>query len=97
MLVDPKAEALGPRFAGQWLRLQDLDKVHPDLRLQPDFHQQLANAMRRETELFFINMVKEDRSMFDLYDADYTFVNEGWLDTTASPVSAAGNKPGSGT
>jgi len=76
MLADPKVEALGPRFAGQWLRLQDLDKVHPDVRLQPDFHQQLANAMRRETELFFINLVKEDRSMFDLYDADYTFVNE---------------------
>ena len=76
MLVDPKAEALGPRFAGQWLRLQDLERVHPDVRLQPDFHQQLSDAMRRETELFFINMVKEDRSMFDLYDADYTFVNE---------------------
>ena len=76
MLADPKAEALGPRFAGQWLRLQDLDRVHPDVRLQPDFHQQLANAMRRETEIFFINMVKEDRSIFDLYDADYTFVNE---------------------
>jgi hypothetical protein len=76
MLADPKVEALGPRFAGQWLRLQDLDKVHPDVRLQPDFHQQLAEAMRRETEFFFINLVKEDRSVFDLYDADYTFVNE---------------------
>ncbi len=76
MLADPKADALGPRFAGQWLRLQDLDKVHPDVRLQPDFHQQLADAMRRETELFFNSMVEEDRSVFDLYAADYTFVNE---------------------
>jgi hypothetical protein len=76
MLADPKSEALGPRFAGQWLRLQDLERVHPDVRLQPDFHQQLSESMRRETELFFINLVREDRSMFDLYDADYTFVNE---------------------
>jgi len=76
MLADPKAEALGPRFAGQWLRLQDLDKIHPDVRLQPDFHQQLADAMRRETELFFNSLVRDDRSVLDLYAADYTFVNE---------------------
>ena len=76
MLADPKADALGPRFAGQWLRLQDLDGVHPDVRLQPDFHQQLADAMRHETELFFNNLVRDDRSVLDLYDADYTFVNE---------------------
>ncbi len=76
MLADPRAEALGPRFAAQWLRLQDLDKVHPDVRLQPDFHQQLADAMRQETELFFTSLVREDRSVFDLYTADYTFVNE---------------------
>ena len=76
MLADPKADALGPRFAGQWLRLQDLDKVHPDVRLQPDFHQQLADAMRRETEIFFNSLVRDDRSVLDLYAADYTFVNE---------------------
>jgi len=76
MLADPRAEALGPRFAAQWLRLQDLDKMHPDVRLEPDFHQQLANAMVRETELFFTNLVREDRSVFDLFTADYTFVNE---------------------
>ncbi len=75
MLADTKSEALGPRFAGQWLRLQDLDKVHPDVRLQPDFHQQLADAMRLETELFFNSLVREDRSLLDLYNADYTFVN----------------------
>jgi hypothetical protein len=76
MLADPRAEALGPRFAAQWLRLQDLDKVHPDVRLQPDFHQQLADAMLRETQLFFTSLVREDRSVFDLFTADYTFVNE---------------------
>ena len=51
MLADPRAEALSTRFAAQWLRLQDLDKVHPDAFWFPDFDQQLADAMRRETEL----------------------------------------------
>ena len=76
MLADPRSEALGSRFAAQWLRLQDLDKVHPDVRLEPDFHQQLADAMLRETELFFTSVVSEDRPMFDLYTADYTYLNE---------------------
>ena len=76
MLQDPRAEALGPRFAGQWLRLQDLDKVHPDSYWFPDFDQQLANAMRRETEMFFNSLVRDDKSALELYTADYTFVNE---------------------
>ena len=76
MLKDPRSEALATRFAGQWLRLQDLDKVHPDAYLFPDFTQQLADAMRRETELFFNSIVKEDRSVLDLYTANYTYVNE---------------------
>jgi hypothetical protein len=76
MLADPRADALGSRFAAQWLRLQDLDKVHPDVRLQPDFHQQLADAMLKETETFFTSIVREDRPMFELYTADYTFMNE---------------------
>jgi len=76
MLADPRAEALGPRFAAQWLRLQDLDKVHPDVRLEPDFHQQLADAMLEETERFFTSIVREDRPMFELYSADYTYLNE---------------------
>ena len=76
MLADPRSQALGPRFAGQWLRLQDLDKVHPDSYWFPDFDQQLADAMRHETELFFNNLVSEDRSLMDMYEADYTFVNE---------------------
>ncbi|MEM7415222.1 MAG: DUF1592 domain-containing protein [Gemmatimonadota bacterium] len=76
MLADPRAEALGSRFAAQWLRLQDLDKVHPDVRLEPNFHQQLADAMLGETERFFTHVVREDRPMFELYTADYTFLNE---------------------
>jgi len=76
MIADERSEALATRFAAQWLRLDDLDKVHPDRLLYPDFHHQLAVAMRRETELFFNSVVKEDASVFDLYTADYTFVNE---------------------
>ena len=76
MLSDRRAESLGPRFAGQWLRLQDLDKVHPDQFWFPDFDQQLAESMRQETELLFNYLVREDRSILDLYSADYTFVNE---------------------
>ena len=76
MLSDARAEALGTRFAGQWLRLQDLEKIHPDVRLYPDFDQQLKSAMTRETELFFNSLVREDRSVFDMFTADYTYVNE---------------------
>lgn len=76
MLADPRAEALGSRFASQWLRLQDLDKVHPDVRLEPDFHQQLSDDMLEETERFFTSLVREDRPVLELYTADYTFLNE---------------------
>lgn len=76
MLAHPRSEALATRFAAQWLRLQDLEKVHPDQFWFPDYDQQLADAMRRETELFFHNLVTEDRPLLDLYQADYTFVNE---------------------
>ena len=76
MLADPRAEALGTRFAAQWLRLQDLEKVHPDAQHFPDFHKQLAEDMHRETELFFYGLVREDRSALDLIEADYTYVNE---------------------
>ena len=76
MLADPRAEALGSRFAGQWLRLQDIDKVHPDPNNYPNFDDNLAAAMRRETELFFNSLVREDRSVLDLFRANYTYVNE---------------------
>jgi hypothetical protein len=76
MLADPRSEALATRFAAQWLRLQDLDKVHPDALTYPYFDQTLAQAMHRETELFFNYLVREDRSMLELLTANYTFVNE---------------------
>src|SRR5205823_1323737 len=76
MLADPRSDALATRFAAQWLRLQDIDKVHPDALQYPDFHEQLAQAMRRETELFFSHLVRENRSVLDLFTADYTYVNE---------------------
>jgi cytochrome c551/c552 len=76
LLADSRSEALATRFAAQWLRLQDLDKIHPDVNLFPDYNQQLADAMRRETELFFYDLVRGDKSFLDLYSADYTFANE---------------------
>ena len=76
MLADPRAEALATRFGSLWLRLQDVDNVAPDAFRFPNYSQQLAEAMRRETELFFHNLVREDRSLLELYGADYTFVNE---------------------
>ena len=76
MLADPRAEALATRFAAQWLRLPDLDTMHPDVRTYPDFDAQLKQSMRRETELFFHHLIREDRSLFELLTADYTFLNE---------------------
>jgi len=76
MLADPRSEALSTRFAAQWMRLQDLDKIDPDTLLYPLWDETLSEAMRRETELFFDSIVHEDRSVLDLLTADYTFVNE---------------------
>jgi hypothetical protein len=76
MLVDPRSEALATRFASLWLRLQDLEKVEPDAFWFPNYSQQLMTAMRRETELFFYNLVREDRSILELYNANYSFMNE---------------------
>ncbi len=76
MLRDPRSTALSTRFAAQWLRLQDLEKIQPDVRVQPDFDEPLKRAMLEETETFFDNLIREDRSVMDLYTADYTFVNE---------------------
>ncbi|MDX1493449.1 MAG: DUF1592 domain-containing protein [Longimicrobiales bacterium] len=76
MLDDERSEALATRFAAQWLRLDDLDKVHPDRLLFPDYHQQLADDLRRETELFFAGLVQDDASIFELFTADYSYMNE---------------------
>ncbi|MFA5908021.1 MAG: DUF1592 domain-containing protein [Vicinamibacterales bacterium] len=76
MLADPRSEALATRFASQWFRLQDLEKINPDALLFPYYDFKLSEALRRETELFFDSIVREDRSILDLLTADYTFVNE---------------------
>ena len=76
MLADPRSEALATRFAAQWLRLQDVEKVKPDVYWYPDFDDQLAQGMRRETELLFADLVRRDRPVLELLTADYTFVNE---------------------
>ena len=75
MLADPRAGALASRFASQWLRLQDLEKIHPDPLLYPSFDHTLGQAMERETELLFEHIVREDRDVMELLTADYTFVN----------------------
>ena len=76
MLADRRASALSTRFGSQWLRLQDLDKIFPDYLLYPQYDETLAKSMKKETELFFESIVREDRSLLDLINADYSFVNE---------------------
>jgi hypothetical protein len=76
MLNDERSEALVTNFAGQWLYLRNLAASSPDPRTFPDFDDNLRQAFRQETELFFQSIVKEDRSVLDLLRANYTFVNE---------------------
>jgi hypothetical protein len=76
MIADPRADSLMNEFTGQWLQLRNLDKVTPDLLLFPDFDDNVRQAFRRETELFFASIVRENRSVLDLLNADYTFLNE---------------------
>ena len=76
MLADPRADALAENFAGQWLYLRNVPAARPDFRRFPDVDDNLRHAFRRETELLFQSIVREDRSVIDLLAADYTFVNE---------------------
>ena len=76
MLKDPRSFSLSARFAAQWLRLQDVDKVRPDALDYPQYDSTLADAMKKETEFFFDGIVKGDRSVLDLLTADYSYVNE---------------------
>lgn len=76
MLADERSSSLVTNFASQWLYLRNLDSIRPDMRRFPDFDDNLRQAMRRETELFVESVQREDRSVLDLLDADYTFVNE---------------------
>jgi cytochrome c5 len=76
MLADPRSFNFASNFAGQWLRLRNLESVDPNTRLYPDFDDNLRQAFRQETELFVDSVVREDRSVLDLLRADYTFLNE---------------------
>ncbi|MEJ6729168.1 MAG: DUF1592 domain-containing protein [Akkermansiaceae bacterium] len=76
MLADERAESLVTNFASQWLHLRNLGGIVPDLRLFPDFDDNLRQAFLRESELFVESVFREDRSVLDLLKADYTFLNE---------------------
>ena len=76
MLEDSRSEAVATRFGAQWLRLQDIKKNRPDPLLYPQWDDTLADAFKRETELFFDSIVRDDRNVLDLLTADYTFANE---------------------
>ncbi|HEY2951940.1 MAG TPA: DUF1592 domain-containing protein, partial [Verrucomicrobiae bacterium] len=80
MLKDTKVRALVDNFAGQWLQTRNLKSVQPDKTEFPDFDEPLRAAMQKETDLFFEAIIKEDRSILDFLDSNYTFVNErlGW-------------------
>jgi hypothetical protein len=76
LLADGRSRTLATNFAAQWLHLRNLDSIIPDLRLFTDFDDNLSKAFRHETELLFESVLREDRSVLDLLDADYTFLNE---------------------
>jgi hypothetical protein len=76
MLADKKSEALIDNFVEQWLHLRNLKTSSPDLQVFPDFDDNLRQAFKEETTLLFDNIMREDRSVLDLLNADYTFVNE---------------------
>lgn len=76
MLKDPKARALVKNFGGQWLELRKLESVKPDRLRFPEFDDYLRMSMRQETELFLDDIVRQDRSILDLIDGKYTFLNE---------------------
>ncbi len=75
MLKDRKARAFTEHFAGQWLQLPKLQSAEPDKRRFPEFDDALRDAMRTETQMFFTAIVREDRSLLELIDADFTFLN----------------------
>jgi len=76
MLADPRSEALTTNFAGQWLNLRALEGHVPVATLFPDFDDNLRRSFKRETELFFDSLIREDHPITDLLTADYTFVDE---------------------
>jgi len=76
MLKSEKSRALVENFGGQWLELRKLESAKPDRERFPEFEEYLRMSMRRETELFFEHIARQDRSVVDFIDADYTFLNE---------------------
>jgi mono/diheme cytochrome c family protein len=76
MMLDPRSQSLVTNFAGQWLFLRNMEQVLPDPLAFPDFDINLQQALQKETELLIESMLHEDRSIVDLLDSDYTFVNE---------------------
>ena len=76
MLADPRSQNLVTNFASQWLHLRNLDSITPDMRLFPDFDDNLRQAFRQETEMLVDSVIRENRSVLDLLRANYTFVNE---------------------
>jgi hypothetical protein len=76
MLADLRAESLTTNFAGQWLHLRNVRSVSPNSDEFPDFDDNLRQAFRRETELLFESILRENRSVVDMLTADYTFLNE---------------------
>jgi mono/diheme cytochrome c family protein len=76
MIASEKSDALVENFAGQWLQLRNLEDRRPDEDLFPEFSGGLRESMRRETELFFASILREGRSILELLDSDYTFVDD---------------------
>ena len=75
MLADPRSRALVDNFAGQWLQLRTLEIITPDSKLFPEFDEELRRSARRETEMLFEHILRQDRPLTDLLEADYTFLN----------------------
>ncbi|HEY7427058.1 MAG TPA: DUF1592 domain-containing protein [Gemmataceae bacterium] len=100
MLADPRASALVRNFAMQWLQIKRIEFISPDGQLFPTFNDKLRAAMLQETERFVESIFREDRSVLDLIDADYTFLNEplakhyGIADTFGNLVGQKAKKPG---
>ena len=103
MLADARASELVKNFALQWLQVQRLERLAPDPQLFPTFNDQLRSAMLKETELFFSAVMRDDRSILELLDANYTFLNGplaqhyGIVDTNGNlagqPAAQPGGKP----
>ena len=76
MLKDPKSRSLVENFAGQWLETRRLESIAPDREKFPEFEQYLAMSMKQETELFFEHVMRDDRSILDFIDANFSFLNQ---------------------